>query len=47
MGLAEPGELPHTCGIGVLGCLCQRGRDEKSEVFFQRVVTIPGVVVGV
>ena len=31
MSLAEPDELPHTCGVGVLGCLCQRGGYETSE----------------
>ena len=44
MGIAE---LPRiTCGIGVRGGLCQRGGDEISEVFIQRVVGTPGVVVG-
>ena len=46
MGLTKPDELPHTCGIGTLGGLRQGGGDEESEVFRQRVVSIPGVVVG-
>ena len=39
-------EFPRiTCGIGVRGGPCQRGGDEISEVYIQRVVGTPGVVV--